>query len=153
MNLEFQQTEGERQQNQWAENKNFTTSVNQHIVLVQDTLNNLKTAAAVREEKITKAVNNGDKAAGQLKNIMKKIATYATLPGKIETVTREQVCNQLETTVTNSDSMLQSKNIQKRNAVTLCYDELLVVIGSYYYASTQNIMLISKYSCCNVFSH
>jgi len=87
---QFQQTEGERQQNQWAENKNFTISVNQHIVLVQDTLNTLKTAAAVREEKITKAVNNGDKAAGQLKNIMKKIATYASLPGKIETVTREQ---------------------------------------------------------------
>ena len=95
MCLEFQQTEGERQQNQWAENKNFTNSVNQHIVLVQDTLNTLKTAAAVREEKITKAVNNGDKAAGQLKNIMKKIATYASLPGKIETVTREQVCRKL----------------------------------------------------------
>jgi chromosome segregation ATPase len=87
---QFQQTEGERQQNQWAQNKNFTSSVNQHIVIVQDTLNTLKTAAAVREEKITKAVNNGDKAAGQLKNIMKKIATYASFPGKIETVTREQ---------------------------------------------------------------
>ena len=114
INLEFQQTEGERQQNQWAENKNFTTSVNQHIVLVQDTLNTLKTAAAVREEKITKAVNNGDKAAGQLKNIMKKIATYATLPGKIETVTREQVCHQSGITVNDMGSMLQSKIYKKR---------------------------------------
>ena len=60
-------------------------------MLVQDTLNTLKTSAAVREEKITKAVNNGDKAASQLKNIMEKIATYAMLPGKIETITREQV--------------------------------------------------------------
>ena len=114
MCLEFQQTEGERQQNQWAENKNFTISVNQHIVLVQDTLNTLKTAAAVREEKITKAVNNGDKAAGQLKNIMKKIATYASLPGKIETVTREQVCQKLWITVTENVTVCYQVKIYKK---------------------------------------
>ena len=89
--LEFQQTEGERVNEEWAKNKNFTTSVNQHIILVQDTLNTLKTAAAVREEKIVKSLNAGDKAATQLKNIMKKIATFNALPGKIDNIQNEQV--------------------------------------------------------------
>lgn len=79
---EFQQTEGARQQEQWATQKNFTSSVNSHIVTVQDSLASLKSSTALQSEKITMALNNADKAEKAAKLAQKKA-------GKIDTVSNE----------------------------------------------------------------
>ena len=89
--LEFQQTEGTRQQEQWASQKNFTDSVNSHIVTVQDTLASMKTAGALNSEKITMALNNAEKAGNTVKNMIKKMGIVNTLQNDVSALKTSQV--------------------------------------------------------------
>ena len=88
---EFQQTEGARLQEQWAENKNFTTSVNSHIVTVQDSLATLKSSAALQGEKITMALNNADKADKAAKSAQKKAAKVDSVTNELSMLKTSQV--------------------------------------------------------------
>ena len=88
---EFQQTEGARLQEQWAENKNFTNSVNSHIVTVQDSLATLKSSAALQGEKITMALNNADKADKAAKSAQKKAAKVDSVTNELSMLKTSQV--------------------------------------------------------------
>ena len=61
------------------------------MITVQDTIASLKSASAIQGEKITVALNTGERAEKASKNVMKKLAVVTELQGKVNTVQQVQV--------------------------------------------------------------
>jgi len=93
---EFQQTEGTRQQEQWAAQKNFTDQVNSHIVTVQDTIASLKSSTALQGEKITMALNSADKAATAAKAAQKKAGGISSVQNELSSLKSSQAAYKQE---------------------------------------------------------
>merc|ERR1712176_653879 len=87
------------------------------MITVQDSLAQLKSASALQGEKITVALNTGERAEKASKNVMKKLGVVTELQGKVNTV--QQVQQQEKQNSNELISALQTKFDQLAQTVTV----------------------------------